>query len=79
MKIIFFLKLINLIFNGGVYVISLFILAIIDFKFATVIFVVSIVLFLLNKSFEKKTVELQEEVSEYNEKFPLMHQIHLMD
>ncbi len=32
---------------------------------------VSIVLFLLNKSFEKKTVELQEEVSEYNEKFSI--------
>lgn len=65
----FFLQLINVIFRGGVYVVSLVIIAFLDLKFAIVAFIISIVLFFISKSFENKTVKLQEEVSEYNENF----------
>lgn len=40
-----------------------------DFKFASGIFAISIIMFFISKSFEGKTVRLQEEVSENNEKF----------
>ena len=65
----FFLRLINTIYQGGVYVISLIILFFIDFKFALGIFAISILMFFISKSFEGKTVRLQEEVSTNNEKF----------
>lgn len=65
----FFLRLINTIFQGGWYVVSLLILFFIDFKFALSIFAVSIIMFFISKSFEGRTVKLQEEVSENNEKF----------
>lgn len=65
----FFLQLINVIFRGGVYVVSLIIIGFLDIKFAFIAFSVSIILFFISKSFEKKTVKLQEEVSTYNEKF----------
>ena len=67
----FFIKLINLIFRGGMYVVSLTILLFLDFKFAIGIFIISLIVFFLSKGFEKKTVKLQEEVSENNEKFTL--------
>lgn len=65
----FFHKLLNVIYFGGQYTASLIILLFLDYKFALSLFVVSIVLFFFSKSFEKKTVKLQEEVSENNEKF----------
>ncbi|WP_352418705.1 ABC transporter ATP-binding protein [Proteiniborus sp.] len=65
----FFLKLINTIFQGGWYVVSLIILFFMDFKFALGIFTISILMFFISKSFENKTVKLQEEVSENNENF----------
>lgn len=65
----FFLKLINVIFRGGMYVVSLIIITFMDYKFGIAAFLVSIILFFISKSFEKKTVSLQEDVSEYNEDF----------
>jgi len=65
----FFHKLLNVIFRGGLYLVSLIILMFIDFKFALGIFVISIIVFFISKKFEKKTVKLQEEVSENNENF----------
>ncbi|WMM23756.1 ABC transporter ATP-binding protein [Tissierella sp. MB52-C2] len=65
----FFLQLINVIFRGGVYVVSLTIIAFLDLKFAVGAFGISILLFFISKTFEKKTVSLQKEVSEYNEHF----------
>lgn len=65
----FFLKLINLIFRGSLYVISVIILFFLDYKFGIGIFAISILIFLMSKKFENKTVKLQEEVSENNEKF----------
>lgn len=67
----FFLKLINVIFRGGMYVVSLIIVTILDYKFGIAAFLVSIVLFFISKSFEKKTISLQEDVSEYNEDFSI--------
>ena len=67
----FFLQLINVIFRGGVYVVSLTIIGFLDIKFAIGAFVISIILFFISKSFESKTVKLQEEVSEYNENFAI--------
>ena len=65
----FFLQLINVIFRGGVYIVSLIIIAFLDMQFALIALVVSILLFLIGKSFEKRTISLQEQVSENNEVF----------
>jgi len=65
----FFLKLINFINSGATYIVSLIILFFLDYKFAIGIFLVSILLFLIIRGFQNKTVKLQEQVSENNEKF----------
>lgn len=65
----FFLKLINVIYSGGYYIASLFILAFIDFKYTIAIFIVSVLVFAISKAFQNKTVKLQEAVSDRNEKF----------
>lgn len=65
----FFLRLINTIFQGGWYIVSLIILFFLDYKFALGIFAISIIMFFISKSFEGRTVKLQEEVSENNENF----------
>lgn len=67
----FFLKLINVIFRGGVYITSIIILTIMDYKFGIGIFLTSIILFILSKSFEKRTILLQDQVSNYNEDFAI--------
>lgn len=67
----FFLKLINVIFRGGVFITSIIILAIMDYKFGIGILLTSITLFFLIKSFEKRTIFLQEQVSNYNEEFAI--------
>jgi len=65
----FFLRLLNLIFNGGVYLFSLIILIFFDWKFATGICMISFVVFWIITRFEGQTVSLQEEVSTLNEQF----------
>lgn len=65
----FFLKLINFIFCGGVYLVSVIVLLVLDYKFAITMITVSIILFFISKAFENKTVKLQEEISQYNENF----------
>lgn len=65
----FFLALINIIYNSGIYIVSLAIIAFMDFKFALISFFASIILFLISRTFEKRTIRLQEEVSDKNEKF----------
>ena len=67
----FFLQLINVIYRGGVYIVSLIIIAFLDMKFALGAFIVSIGIFFISKGFEKRTIRLQEEVSEYNEDFAI--------
>ncbi|GAB6107018.1 ABC transporter ATP-binding protein [Fusibacter bizertensis] len=68
---IFFHRLLNVIFNGGVYFTSLILLAFFDWKFAIAIFGVSLLVFFITKTFEGKTVSLQENVSTLNEEFTI--------
>lgn len=65
----FFLQLINVIYRGGVYTVSLIIVAFLDIQFALIAFLVSILLFFISKTFEKRTLSLQEDVSTNNENF----------
>lgn len=65
----FFHKLLNIIFLGGTYVVSLIILAFLDFKFALVVFLMSLVVYLVASQFEQKTVAMQEKIAENNENF----------
>lgn len=67
----FFHRLLNVIFRGGVYVLSVLILLFMDTLFAITIFVLSWVIFWLTKKFENRTVSLQEQVSAENESFTL--------
>lgn len=55
----FFLSLLNVIFNIGVYIVSLGIIAYLDYKFALMAFSASFILFVISKLFEKKTISLQ--------------------
>lgn len=63
----FFHRLLNIIFGGGVYVFSIIILMFLDFWFAIGILAVSLGVFAITKTFESKTVALQQQVSELNE------------
>ena len=67
----FFLKLINLIYNGGTFILVLIILALLDFKFSIGILGISITLLLVIRVFQKKTISLQEKVSNSNEEFSI--------
>lgn len=66
---LFFHRLLNVIFRGGVYVVSLLILSFMDIKFAAVIFAVSFLVFFITRKFENKTVAMQQDVSTLNEQF----------
>lgn len=63
----FFLNLLNVIYMGGLYIVCLIILYVIDYKLAIAMTLVSIGLFLFASLFSKKTESLQEEVSNQNE------------
>jgi ABC-type multidrug transport system fused ATPase/permease subunit len=65
----FFINLLNFIFQGGMYTFSLLILVFLDPILALAIFVISVLIFLLSKTFEKRTVSLQQDVSSENEVF----------
>lgn len=65
----FFIRLLNIIFRGGTYVVSLIVLAVLDLKFAIVLFLASVGIFLFTHYFEDKTVRMQEKVSTLNEAF----------
>lgn len=67
----FFLKLLNVIFKGGVFITSIIILSVLDYKFGIGILLTSIILFFLSKSFEKRTILLQDQVSNLNEDFSI--------
>jgi ABC-type multidrug transport system fused ATPase/permease subunit len=67
----FFLRLINLIYNSGVFISSLIIITFYDYTFAAGIFIASIILFIIIKRFENRTISLQEDVSKANEEFLL--------
>lgn len=67
----FFLKLINVIFNGGTFIVVLVILAFLDFKFSVGILIISTTIFFITRAFQKKTISLQEKVSTSNEDFSI--------
>lgn len=65
----FFLKLLNMIFLGGTYVVSIVILLFLDFKFGLATLLISVLLYYFTSKFESKTVSIQQEVSSQNEAF----------
>lgn len=65
----FFLKLINFIFCSGVYIVSIIVLLVLDYKFAAAMITISIILFFISKAFQNKTIKLQEDISQNNENF----------
>lgn len=65
----FFLSLINFIFRCGLYICVLVILFFLNWIIGVVVFVVSIFVLLFSLLFQKKTVQLQKDVSEQNEAF----------
>lgn len=67
----FFINLLNVIFMGATYSVSFIVLLCLDFKLAIAMFMISVALFGVSKLFSHKTDALQENVSEYNEKFTL--------
>lgn len=65
----FFYALLNLIFGFLIYATCLVILFFLDFKLAIFMFIVSLVIFLINRAFQKKTMRMEMEVQRRNEKF----------
>ncbi len=65
----FFRTLIYVISQVFMYVVSLAILVVINWKIALIIFSVSILVLLISKFYEKRTIRYQEDVSTANEKF----------
>lgn len=65
----FFISLINFIFRCGLYVVVLTVLFFLDWRIGLIIFGVSILVLLIAKLYEKKTVKLQTDVSNEFESF----------
>ena len=65
----FFLNLLNVIFMGGLYVVCLAAVYVLNFKLAIIMTLVSLCMFGFAKLFSNKTEKLQEEVSKQNEQF----------
>ncbi|MGD9886708.1 MAG: ABC transporter ATP-binding protein [Bacilli bacterium] len=67
----FFINLLNFIFRIGMYVVSLIIMVVLDYRLAIAVVLFSIIIFFLVRTFEKKTEVLQKQVSQNNEEFTL--------
>lgn len=65
----YFHALLNLFFGASIYSVSLLILFWLDFSLAMIMLGVSLLVFLINRAFQKKTIHMQEEVQRSNEKF----------
>ncbi|MDF2821482.1 MAG: transporter related [Clostridiales bacterium] len=65
----FFISLLNFLINGGLVVMCLITLIVIDYKVAIAMSFISLILFVIANFFAKKTLELQKEVSTVNEEF----------
>jgi len=63
----FFINLLNFIYRGGIYSVSLVVVLIIDWKLGLILFSVSLILFFLARAASKKTINLQKKVSVKNE------------
>ena len=65
----YFHALLNLIFGAEIYLASLLILFYLEWDLALIMVVVSFVIFLINRSFQKKTIRMQEDVQRSGERF----------
>ncbi|MFH5837263.1 ABC transporter ATP-binding protein [Proteiniclasticum sp. C24MP] len=65
----YFHALLNLFFGASIYSVSLVILFFLDYKLALMMLVVSLLVFFINRSFQKRTITMQEEVQKSNEEF----------
>src|SRR5690554_4749781 len=67
----FFLNFLNVLYRGFLYIVSLILLFIIDYRVGAVMFLISVIIFFLIKAFQAKTVQLQKNVSTKNEELTL--------
>lgn len=65
----YFHALLNLFFGASIYSVSLLILFFLDFKLALMMLAVSLIIFVINRTFQKKTIRMQEDVQKSNEEF----------
>lgn len=65
----YFHALLNLIFGAEIYLASLVILFFLEWDLALIMVAVSFVIFLINRSFQKKTIKMQEDVQKSGERF----------
>lgn len=65
----YFHALLNLFFGASIYSTSLLILFYLDYKLALIMLFVSLIIFAINRTFQKKTIRMQEAVQKSNEKF----------
>lgn len=65
----YFHALLNLFFGASIYSVSLLILFFLDYKLALMMLTVSLVIFGINRIFQKKTIRMQEAVQKSNEEF----------
>lgn len=65
----FFISLLNFLINVGMFLFSLLILIVLDYKLAAAMFLFSGFLFFLASFFTKKATTLEQAVSSYNEEF----------
>lgn len=65
----YFHALLNLIFGAEIYLASLLILFYMEWDLALIMVVVSFVIFLINRAFQKRTIRMQEDVQKSGERF----------
>lgn len=65
----YFHALLNLFFGASIYSTSLLILFYLDYKLALIMLFVSLIIFAINRTFQKRTIRMQEAVQKSNEKF----------
>lgn len=65
----YFHALLNLIFGAEIYLASLLILFYLEWELAIIMVGVSLIIFLINRSFQKKTIKMQEDVQKSGERF----------
>jgi ABC-type multidrug transport system fused ATPase/permease subunit len=65
----YFHALLNLIFGASIYSVSMLILFFLDYKLALMMLAVSLIIFAINRTFQKKTIRMQEDVQKSNEEF----------
>ena len=65
----FFINLLNFIYRAGYYIVAIAIIAYYDYLLGIVMFASSIIIFLVSRAFEQRTIKLQKDVSTASENF----------